>query len=435
MNFLKKETMKFLNIILFMCLAWSLAAQPAPAPPQKGKIAILGATAHLGNGKVIKNSLITFENGKLLTVEDASKIRLDQKSFAQVIDANGKHAYPGFIAPNTSIGLVEIEAVRATRDAREIGNLNPHIRAIIAYNTDSKVIPTLRSNGMLMAQIVPSGGRVDGQSTIVQMDAWNWEDAAYKMDEGIYVSYPSMVSWSWRTRSITKNKNYAKQLQEVEEYFTEAHAYSKNKKLSSKNLKFEAMRGVFDGSKNLYVKTNAAKSIMEAVLLFKKFNITPVIVGGSESWMVVDFLKKNNVPVMLSKVHDLPDHDDSDIDQPFKTPRMLQEAGVLWCFQMNEVAQSRNLPFQAGHAVGFGLDKEDAIAGLTLNTAKILGIDKTTGSLEVGKDATLIISSGDVLDMRTNHVETAFIQGREISLSTKQKDLYEKFKTKYKNQK
>jgi len=435
MNFLKKETMKFLNIILFMCLAWSLAAQPAPAPPQKGKIAILGATAHLGNGKVIKNSLITFENGKLLTVEDASKIRLDQKSFAQVIDANGKHAYPGFIAPNTSIGLVEIEAVRATRDAREIGNLNPHIRAIIAYNTDSKVIPTLRSNGMLMAQIVPSGGRVDGQSTIVQMDAWNWEDAAYKMDEGIYVSYPSMVSWSWRTRSITKNKNYAKQLQEVEEYFTEAHAYSKNKKLSSKNLKFEAMRGVFDGSKNLYVKTNAAKSIMEAVLLFKKFNITPVIVGGSESWMVVDFLKKNNVPVMLSKVHDLPDHDDSDIDQPFKTPRMLQEAGVLWCFQMNEVAQSRNLPFQAGHAVGFGLDKEDAIAGLTLNTAKILGIDKTTGSLEVGKDATLIISSGDALDMRTNHVETAFIQGREISLSTKQKDLYEKFKTKYKNQK
>jgi len=418
-----------------MCLAWSLAAQPAPAPPQKGKIAILGATAHLGNGKVIKNSLITFENGKLLTVEDASKIRLDQKSFAQVIDANGKHAYPGFIAPNTSIGLVEIEAVRATRDAREIGNLNPHIRAIIAYNTDSKVIPTLRSNGILMAQIVPSGGRVDGQSTIVQMDAWNWEDAAYKMDEGIYVSYPSMVSWSWRTRSITKNKNYAKQLQEVEEYFTEAHAYSKNKKLSSKNLKFEAMRGVFDGSKNLYVKTNAAKSIMEAVLLFKKFNITPVIVGGSESWMVVDFLKKNNVPVMLSKVHDLPDHDDSDIDQPFKTPRMLQEAGVLWCFQMNEVAQSRNLPFQAGHAVGFGLDKEDAIAGLTLNTAKILGIDKTTGSLEVGKDATLIISSGDALDMRTNHVETAFIQGREISLSTKQKDLYEKFKTKYKNQK
>lgn len=427
--------MKIFNIILFMCLAWSLTAQPAPAPPQKGKIAILGATAHVGNGKVIANSLITFENGKLLAVEDATGIRLDRNSFAKVIDANGKHAYPGFIAPNTALGLNEVSAVRATRDDREIGNMNPHIRAIIAYNTDSKVTPTIRSNGMLMAQVIPSGGRIDGQSSVVQLDAWNWEDAAYKMDDGIYLSYPSMVSWSWRTRSLDKNKNYGKQLQEVEAYFTEAHAYSKNKKLSSKNLKFEAMRGLFDGSKNLYVKTNAAKSIMEAVLLFKKFNITPVIVGGSESWMVGDFLKKHNVPVMLSKVHDLPDYVDNDIDQPFKTPRMLQEAGVLWCFQMNEVAQSRNLPFQAGHAVGFGLDKEDAVAGLTLNTAKILGIDKTAGSLEVGKDATLFISSGDALDMRTNHVEVAFIQGREISLSTKQKDLYEKFKSKYENQK
>ena len=427
--------MKIFNIILFMCLAWSLTAQRTPAPPQKGKIAILGATAHVGNGKVIANSLITFENGKLLAVEDATGIRLDRNSFAKVVDANGKHIYPGFIAPNTSLGLVEVEAVRATRDNREIGDMNPHIRAIIAYNTDSKVTPTIRANGMLMAQVIPSGGRIDGQSSVVQLDAWNWEDAAYKMDDGIYLSYPSMVSWSWRTRSLDKNKNYGKQLQEVEAYFTEAHAYSKNKRLSSKNLKFDAMRGLFDGSKNLYVKTNAAKSIMEAVLLFKKFNITPVIVGGSESWMVADFLKKNNVPVMLSKVHDLPDSEDTDIDQPFKTPRMLQDAGVLWCFQMNEVAQSRNLPFQAGHAVGFGLKKEDAVTGLTLNTAKILGIDKTTGSLEVGKDATLFISSGDALDMRTNHVEVAFIQGREINLGTKQKDLYKKFKTKYENQK
>jgi imidazolonepropionase-like amidohydrolase len=427
--------MKFLNIILFMCLAWSLTAQPAPAPPQKGKIAILGATAHLGNGKVIANSLITFENGKLLVVADMTGIRIDQNSFAKIINANGKHVYPGFIAANTALGLNEISAVRATRDDREIGNLNPHIRAIVAYNTDSKVTPTIRSNGMLMAQIVPGGGRIDGQSSVVQLDAWNWEDAAYKMDDGIYLSYPSMVSWSWRTRSVSKNKKYAEQLQEVEDYFIEAHAYSKNKKLSSKNLKFEAMRGLFDGSKNLYVKTNAAKSIMEAVLLFKKFNITPVIVGGVESWMVADFLKKNNVPVMLSKVHDLPGSEDTDIDQPFKTPRMLQEAGVLWCFQMDEVAQSRNLPFQAGHAVGFGLEKEAAIAGLTLNTAKILGIDKTAGSLEVGKDATLFISSGDALDMRTNQVEVAFIQGREIDLGTKQKDLYKKFKTKYENQK
>ena len=186
--------MKVFNIILIMCLAWSMTAQPAPASPQKGKIAILGAIAHLGNGKVIGNSLITFENGKLLAVEDATGIRIDRNSFAKVIEANGKHAYPGFIAANTALGLNEVSAVRATRDDNEIGYLNPHIRSIVAYNTDSKVIPTLRSNGMLMAQIVPGGGRIDGQSSVVQLDAWNWEDAAYATDNGVHMNMPALFN-------------------------------------------------------------------------------------------------------------------------------------------------------------------------------------------------------------------------------------------------
>ncbi len=428
--------MKILNIILFMCCVWSINAQQTPAPAQSQSIGILGATAHIGNGEVIANSLITFENGKITSVVDASKIRINKNDFGKLIDATGKHVYPGFIAPNTELGLVEIGAVRATRDNREIGFMNPHIRSIIAYNTDSKVTPTIRSNGVLMAQVRPIGGRIDGQSTIVQLDAWNWEDAAYAMDEGIYVDYPAMFRWSWRTRSLDKNKDYDKQLKELEDYFKEAQAYAKNKKLTSKNLKFEAMRGLFDGSKKMYLQVDMAKSITESVLLFKQFNITPVIVGGSESWLVADFLKKNNVPVIVSRTHDLPNHEDSHIDQTFKTPRMLQDAGVLWCLQMDDSPyQVRNLPFQAGHAVGFGLDKELAVSSLTLNTAKILGIDATTGSLEKGKDATLFISTGDALDYIGNNVEHAFIQGREIDLNNKQKELYEKFKKKYEGQK
>ena len=424
--------MKILNLLLILTFAWSINAQQTPAPAQSQSIAIIGATAHLGNGKVISNSLITFENGKLLTVEDASRIRINKSQFGKVIEATGKHVYPGFIAPNTQIGLVEIGAVRATRDDREMGNMNPHVRSIIAYNTDSKVTPTIRSNGILLAQIVPVGGRIDGQSSIVELDAWNWEDAAYKMDEGIFLDFPSLFRWSWTTRSLGKNKKYEEQLQEVEDYFSEAQAYAKNKKLISSNLKFEEMRGLFDGSKKLYVDVNLAKNISVSVLLFKKFNITPVIVGGSESWMVADFLSKNNVPVILSKTHDLPSRADSDIDQPYKTPKMLQDAGVLWCLQYEgEVMQVRNLPFQAGQAVGFGLDKEVAVSALTLNTAKIFGIDKTVGSLEVGKDATLFISTGDALDMRGNNVEHAFIQGKEIDLNNKQKELYKKFMKKY----
>lgn len=417
-------------------VVWSLNAQETPAPPQTQSIAIYGGTAHIGNGQVIESSLITFENGKLTTVADMSRIRFNKDAYGKAIDATGKHIYPGFIAPNTQLGLIEIGAVRATRDGSEIGNMNPHIRSIIAYNTDSDVPPTVRANGILIAQVKPNGGTIDGQSSIVELDGWNWEDAVYKMDEGIFLDYPSMYRWSWRTRSVDKNKDYDKEIQAIEAYFKEAIAYSKNDKLKSKNLKFEAMRGLFDGSKKLYVDVDRTKSMMEAVLLFKQFNITPVIVGGSESWAIADFLKKNNVPVILSKAHDLPNYDDSNIDQPFKSPVMLQKAGVTWCLQMDDSPENlRNLAFQAGHAVGFGLDKEVAVSAITLNTAKILGIDKTVGSLEKGKDATLFISTGDALDIRGNNVEHAFIRGKEISMDDKQKRLYRKFKKKYEEQK
>ncbi|MEM6965083.1 MAG: amidohydrolase family protein [Bacteroidota bacterium] len=428
--------MKILNIILCLMVVWSLRAQETPAPPQTQSIAIYGGTAHIGNGQVIESSLITFENGKLTMVADMSSIRFNKDAYGKAIDATGKHVYPGFIAPNTQLGLIEISAVRATRDNSEIGDMNPHVRSIIAYNTDSDVPPTVRANGVLLAQVKPNGGTIDGQSSIVELDGWNWEDAVYKMDEGIFVDYPSMYRWNWRTRSVNKNKDYGKQIQAIEDYFKEAIAYSKNDKLTAKNLKFEAMRGLFDGSKKLYVTVDRARSITEAVLLFQQFNVTPIIVGGSEAWAVAEFLKKNNVPVILSKTHDLPSYDDSNIDQPFKSPAMLQKAGVTWCLQMDDSPENlRNLAFQAGHAVGFGLDKEVAVAAITLNTAKILGIDKTVGSLEKGKDATLFISTGDALDIRSNHVEHAFIRGKEISMDDKQKRLYRKFKKKYEEEK
>lgn len=425
--------MNYLKYILYF-FPIALMAQQTPAPNQSKPIAIQGGTLHIGDGTVIENGWLFFEKGKFTTITDANGGTTSNLEGYDVIDARGKDIYPGFIVPNSQLGLTEIGAVNATNDNRELGYLNPSLRSIIAYNTDSRVTPTVRSNGILLAQIMPQGGRISGQSTIVELDAWNWEDAAYKMDEGIVLNWPSRYSWTgWQTGNprLEKNKKYNELLQELEDYLKEAQAYAKNKTPKEQNLKFEAMRGLFDGSKQLYVKTGLAKNIMEAVLLCEKFDIQPVIVGGKEAWRIADFLLEHNIALILDATQSLPDLEDDDIDQPFKNPNILSEKGVLYCFSLNGSWGQRNLPFQAGQAVGYGLDYEKAVMGLTLNTAKILKIDDSLGSLTVGKDATFFISEGDALDMRTNKVTQAFIRGKAIDLDNKQKALYRKYAKRY----
>lgn len=408
-----------------------LAQVPMPAEAQLRPTYIVGATAHLGNGKVIENSIIAFEEGKLTIVsspENLSKVNLSRY---QIIQAQGKHVYPGFIAMDTQLGLVEIGQVRASRDDEEVGQLNPSVRSLIAYNTDSEVTPTVRSQGVLLAQVVPLGGRISGQSSVVQLDAWNWEDAAVKTDEGIHLNWPSLYRFSFRQRSFSKNENYDKQIQEIHDFFTEAQAYNQKPTHNRKNLKFEAMRGLFSENQHLYIHTNTAATISQAVVFAEKYGLSLVIVGGRDAWMVSSLLKEKGIPVILRETHNLPATADTDIDQPFKTPAHLQEAGVLFCLSSGDSWTLRNLAFQAGQAVGFGLEYENAISALTLNPAKILGIDDKVGSLEKGKDATLFVCEGDVLDMRTSKVTHAFINGRAIDLENKQKGLYEKFKAKY----
>jgi imidazolonepropionase-like amidohydrolase len=410
------------------------AQRPVPALPQKSAILILGATAHLGNGQTIANSAIGFENGKLTLVADATVIRLDRSKYGKIYDAAGKHVYPGFIAPDTRIGLVEIDAVRATVDFSDLGGFMPNLRVLSAYNTDSELIPTIRSNGILLAQVTPEGGVISGSSSVVQLDAWNWEDAAYRSDDGIWLSWPAQRSFGGfgsGAPEFKKNEQYDKDVLALRNYFEEAQAYAKQLNPAVKNLKFEAMRGLFDKKQSLYVRSNNAKTIQEAVLFAESFGLKVVIGGGQDSWMVADFLKSHNVPVILGLTQALPARDDDDIDQTFKTATQLYEKGVLFAFTSNGSWRQRNLPFQAGQACGFGLPKEAAVSALTLNTAKILGIDQTCGSLESGKDATLFISEGDALDMRGCIVTAAFIQGREINLDNKHKQLGRRFEEKY----
>ena len=405
-----------------------------PAPAQKETIALTNATIHVGNGQVINNGTVVFKNGKITEVGTGAST-----AGAKVVDCSGKHIYPGLILSASQLGLVEVPSVRATVDAAEIGEINASIRSLVAYNTDSKVTNTLRGNGILIANIIPDGAVISGSSSVVQLDAWNWEDAAYKTDIGIHFRMPSLLN---RTRGrggfggqqppADPVKTGLEQIEKVKVFFREAKAYLAETKHESTNLKFEAVKGLFDKKQKLFIHCNIVKEMLLAIDFAKEFGFDVVLVGAVDSWQIADLLKQNNIAVILNQLHDLPTMIDDDIDQPFKTPSLLQKAGVLFAINDNdENSRYRNLAFNAGTAAAYGLSKEEALRSITLNAANILGIADKTGSIETGKDANIVVSEGDILDMRTNIITQAFIQGRQVDLNNKQKQLAEKYETKY----
>ena len=412
--------------------------QPTPGTEQTAAVLILGGIAHLGTGDVLENSAIGFRNGKIDYVGNARSV--DRARYDEVIEAKGKHIYPGFIAPNSTLGLQEIGAVRATRDDAEVGTFKPHVRSIIAFNTDSEVTPTVRTNGVLMGQITPRGGTISGSSSFVHFDGWNWEDAALRTVDGIHLNWPSTHHRHRQDGSvdIRKRKTYDQQYQEIQHVFEEAKAYEAHKlqpATSPRDLRMESMRGLFDGSLRLFVHAEDVRQITEAVHFKRKMGIEHlVIVGGYDAPLVADLLRDNEVAVRVKRVHTLPRFAEDDVDMPYRLPKLLEDEGVLYCLQNAgdmEHMGTRNLPFYAGTAHAYGLTYEQAVKSITLSAARILGVDDFCGSLENGKDATLFISEGDALDMRTNYLTQAFIQGRTIDLDNRQRQLYRKYQTKY----
>lgn len=423
-----------LTSILALGVLTSYAQNPAPARPQERAIALTGATIHVGNGQVIQNGVVVFDKGVITAIGDGST----PTAGAEVISVSGKHVYPGIISPASTVGLQEIGAVKATVDKQEIGELNPNIRALIAYNTDSEIIPTIRNNGVLLTQAMPQGGTVSGSSSVMMTDGWNWEDAVLKKDDGIWVNWPSYFARNFNfedfSLTIQKNEKRTEAMSALLATFAEAKGYLAMQNPVPANLKFESMRGVFSGKQNLYVRADYSKDIIEAVKFAKSLAIPKiVIVGGEESHKVATFLKENNVPVILGELHRLPNREDEDVDMPYRQPGILQKAGVLVGLSYADGWwRTRNLAFLAGTAAGFGVtDKEEALKMVTSNNAKILGIDNLVGTLEKGKQATLFVSAGDALDMRTNVVEQVFIQGRKVNLDDRHKRLYKTYKDKY----
>ncbi len=432
--------MKKILILFLVLLNFKLFAQvPEPVNDQTKPVLIYNAFIHIGDGNTIQNGFVSFDNGK---ITDVSSEDLDLESgkynnFLK-INANGSHLYPGLILPNSKVGLEDISAVRATVDHTELGELNSNIRSLIAFNTDSEVISTFRYNGILLSQVVPDGSFVTGNSSIMMMEGWNWEDAAYKIDDGMHVKWPRKTyppsRWSGQT-SFRDNPNYKLSVDMINKFLIDSRSYfnlngDENKKV---NLKLEAMVDVFNGKKKIYLHVGSREQIIESVQMFQKHGINDlVLVGANDALYAIDFILENDLPVLLNNLHRVPSRNHEDVDLPYKLPYLLQKEGVLVGLTASGSLHSqRNLPFLAGTAAGYGLGKEEALKLITSNNAKILGIDNLTGTIKVGKDANIIVSKGDILDMKSSIIEYAFITGRLLNLDGKQQILYNRFKRKY----
>lgn len=431
--------------ILFLNLIYS---QQTPAPTQDKSVLIYGSTAHIGNGEAIKNSVIGFTDGVIDLVASTDGIWSNEilmmfsdsnsKKYDTIIDASNSHIYPGIIALNTNLGLVEVDAVRASVDDDETGTYLPEIRSIIAYNAESKAVESMRPNGVLLAQIAPNGGIISGKSSVVQFDAWNWEDAVIKYDQGIHLNWPSPYTfgrwWLGEDRGLKANNNYSKQIKDLKDFFEKSKANMNIEK--SMNLKSNAMKTVLDGETTVYLHADDEKEIVDGVTFLKSFGIDKiVIVGATESKNQLNFIKLNNIPVVVKQPYRFPQSVDSDPMETFTIAKKMLDAGILVSIDPTGTASARvsirNLPFYAGSFSSFGIDKEVALSMITHNPAKILGIDKDFGTLEVGKSATLFISKGDALDIISNNVTHAFISGRNLSLETHQTRLWRRYSNKY----
>ena len=429
------------NILIIILFSFTINANDQiPAPPQKNPILLENGMIHTISNGVIKGSIL-FDKGKIIRISDY----ISPPNNAEVINLDGKHVYPGFISAVSRIGLVEINAVDVTNDHSERGDFNPNVRANVSYNPDSHIIPTTRSNGVLIANVTPSSGVVSGQSTIMMMDGWTWEDATFSHPTGLHINWPQMGVRSgggrWMRMSPTRQiERRNKALKELDDMIKDGRAYAKLRQTKTrtakdyhdKDLRWESMIPYVEGKLPIFIHANEVRQIEAAVNWSNRHELKIIIVGGKDAWRNTEILQENKIPVIYEVVTALPSRRFEDYDQAYKSPLMLYQAGVKFCISSSrsDAYRVRNLPNQAAMAAAYGLPKDVALRSITLSAAEILGIESQVGSLEAGKDATLFISNGDPLEIRTNVLQ-AYIQGRKIDMGDKHKSLYNKYQQKY----
>ncbi|MDH3590427.1 MAG: amidohydrolase family protein [Planctomycetota bacterium] len=423
------------SISMLLVLAAVATAQDLTpkAKPQTQSIAIIHTTIHPVSSQTIADGYVLFEKGKIIEIGQGRK---QWQEGVRLVDGEKMHVYPGFISSYTQLGLTEIGAVRASRDFNEVGAITPEVRAAVAVNPDSTLLPVTRSNGILTFASFPRGGTIPGRASLMRMDGWTWEDMAIRADAGMVVNWPAARPPRRRRprRAAAAETNRDKTIQRIKDAFEKARAYLKwrgDDATRPVDLRWEGFRKVFTRERPVYFIANSYEQITEALVFAGEHKVRAVIVGGHDAPLCAAMLRNMNAGVIVENIHRFPKRSDSDFDEVYKLPLRLENAGVTWCLASGDrTANERNLPYAAARAVAYGLSRDAAIRAITLNAARVFGVDKELGSIDKGKRATLIVTDGDPLEVPT-HVRHAFIDGREIDLSNKQTVLYEKYKAKY----
>ncbi|MDX2359172.1 MAG: amidohydrolase [Crocinitomicaceae bacterium] len=427
-----KQILNILAVVL--CLTNVQAQSPS-------KVLLVNGTLHVGNGDVQESAVVAIIDGKISFVKNSLAYTIEPSEWDSIIELDGRHIYPGFVAPNSTLGITEIDAVRATEDYDEVGIYNPHIRSQIAYNVESKVISTVRTNGVLITQPTPRGGTISGTSSVMKTYGWNWEDATIAANDGIHLNWPESTQgghWWSESPQIERSEDYAEEKQAIYDFFAMARAYASTSsfnKTADKDLRLEHMRACFKGGKRVYIHAEDVQQLVDIIEFVKEFDLKyPVIVGGYDSHLITRKLADAKIPVMLGRLHSLPYNEADDVDLPYKLPALLMKGGVKFCLQNEgdmEAMNARNMPFLAGTAMAYGLTEEEAISSISLWSCEIMGIDKLYGSIEKGKSATLFVSDGNALDMRSNNLFMALVDGEFMPLSNTQAELFKKYTNKY----
>jgi imidazolonepropionase-like amidohydrolase len=431
----------FASFALF-CSTFLLSASPAfahpeiPGAPQKRPVALTNATLHPVSGPAIENATLVFDNGKITALgKDATT-----PANAEVIDLAGKHVYPSLFDAITDVGLVEINSIRATIDAQEVGQINPNVRAITAVNPDSEIIPVTRSNGVLLALAAPYGGLMSGRSGVIQLDGWTWEDMALKVDAALHIQWPSYGGGGRRgggggdEESPTPRGERA--VEQLRQAIADARAYAAARKADAnfpRDARWESLQDVLAGTLPVIIHADELRQITAAVAFAEREKLRLIIAGGYDAPQVAPLLKKHNVPVIVGGTYRLPRRRGDSYDAAYALPAELHKAGLRYCISTHGrfgASNVRNLPYHASVAVGFGLPPEEAIKSITLYPAQILGVADRVGSLAAGKDATLFVADGDILNTATQ-VTAAFVRGRKVDLNDRHKRLYHKYEEKY----
>ena len=432
--------------IIFTLFLFSLGISndQIPGEDQKRPIILKGGILHTVSTDIFEGYDILFSKGKIVRIEK----NIMASPETDVYDVFGKHIIPGYIAPITRIGLVEIGLVKQTRDFAERGSFNPNVKANVSYNPDSDLIPITRSNGVLVVNSVPAGGRISGQSSVMMLDGWTWEQATLKHPSGLHINWPSMrINYGANVKKSEKQQKeqIKKSIRDLDHMVRDVRAYFQRIKQRSRiagerqksDLRLESMIPFVVEKKKIFIHADEARQIKSAVEWAKKNDLKIIIVGGSDSWRLTDLLVKNNIPVVIDQVEKIPTRRFEPIHLPYKLPFLLKQAGVQFC--LNTIigyphdGNIRNLPNEAMRAAAYGLDKSEALRSITLSTAEILGVDDMIGSLDIGKDATFFISETPPMEMNPK-ILMAFIQGKEVDLNNHQKMLYKKYQEKYRRQ-